>query len=85
MPRVSLNRVTLNIDGELQVIRPRTVFRGTLPETGSQFMVVAQRGNRAPYSIDSVGLICREEDETAVIALMRKLLRESNPSKTGLF
>ena len=84
MPRVSLNRVTLNIDGELQVIRPRTVFRGTLPETGSQFMVVAQRGNRAPYSIDSVGLICREEDETAVIALIRQLLRESNPFKNRI-
>jgi hypothetical protein len=84
MPRVSVNRVTLNIDGELQVIRPRTVFRGTLPETGSQFMVIAQRGNRAPYSIDSVGLICREEDETAVIALMRQLLRESNPFKNRI-
>ena len=36
------NRVTLNIDGELQVIRPRTVFRGIVPENGAQFMLVVQ-------------------------------------------
>lgn len=81
MPRATPNKVTLNIDGELQVIRPRTVFRGTLPETGSQFMLIAQRANRAPWGIDSVGLIYREEDESAVIALVRRLLRESNPFK----
>ena len=80
MPRNTPNKVTLNIDGELQVIRPRTVFRGTL-ENGSQFMVIAQKGNRAPFVVDSVGLIYREEDESAVIALVRRLLRESNPFK----
>ncbi|HWE75910.1 MAG TPA: ATP-binding protein [Stellaceae bacterium] len=84
MPRATPNKVTLNIDGELQVVRPRTVFRGTLPETGSQFMVVAQRGNRAPYTIDSVGLIYREEDEAAVIALITRLLREANPFKNRI-
>src|ERR1700676_4862688 len=36
------NKVMLNIDGELQVIRPRTVFRGTVPGSGAQFMLVEQ-------------------------------------------
>jgi AAA+ superfamily predicted ATPase len=80
MPRNTPDKVTLNIDGELQVIRPRTVFRGSL-ENGSPFMVIAQKGNRAPFVVDSVGLIYREEDESAVIALVRRLLRESNPFK----
>jgi len=31
MPGMRPNRVTLNIDGALQVLRPRTVFRGSLP------------------------------------------------------
>jgi AAA+ superfamily predicted ATPase len=81
MPRSVPQKVALNIDGELQVIRPRTVFRGTLPETGSQFMLVAQRADRPPFAIDSVGLIYRETDEAAVVALVPRLLRESNPFK----
>lgn len=81
MPRNVPQKVTLNIDGELQVIRPRTVFRGTVPETSSQFMLVAQRADRAPFAIDSVGLIYREADEAAIIALIPRLLRESNPFK----
>jgi AAA+ superfamily predicted ATPase len=83
MPSVRPNKVTLNIDGELQVIRPRTVFRGTVPESGAQFMLVVQAGERRGFgsTLDSVGLIYREQDETAVISLVRHLLRESNPFK----
>ncbi len=75
--------VTLNIDGELQVIRPRTVFRGTVPETGANFMLVVQVGDKKVFgtSLDSIGLIYHEPDELAVISLVRRLLRESNPFK----
>ena len=31
-PHLRVNKTTLNIDGQLQVIRPRTVFRGTVPQ-----------------------------------------------------
>ncbi len=77
------NKVTLNIDGELQVIRPRMVFRGSVPETGAQFMLVAQANFRPGpgYTLDSVGLVYREADEAAVISLVRRLLQESNPFK----
>ncbi|MGY3583770.1 hypothetical protein ACVIGB_007170 [Bradyrhizobium sp. USDA 4341] len=77
------NKVTLTIDGELQVIRPRTVFRGTVPETGAQFMLVVQMGERrlGQAPLDSVGLVYREEDESAVVATVRQLLLESNPFK----
>lgn len=84
MPGAHVPKITLNIDGELQVIRPRTVFRGTVPESGAQFMLVVQAGNRpGAYgtSLDSLGLVYREADEGAVIALVRQLLRESNPFK----
>jgi len=40
IPHAQPNKVTLNIDGELQVIRPRTVFRGIVPESDAQFMLV---------------------------------------------
>ncbi|QPF92414.1 ATP-binding protein [Bradyrhizobium commune] len=78
------NKVTLTIDGELQVIRPRSVFRGTVPETGAQFMLVVQMAERRSYGqnpLDSVGLIYREQDEAAVVSLVRQLLRESTPFK----
>lgn len=78
------NKVTLTIDGELQVIRPRSVFRGTVPETGAQFMLVVQMAERRSYGqspLDSIGLIYREQDETAVVSLVRQLLRESTPFK----
>ncbi|WP_298243117.1 ATP-binding protein [uncultured Bradyrhizobium sp.] len=78
------DKVTLTIDGELQVIRPRSVFRGTVPETGAQFMLVVQMAERRYYgqsSLDSVGLIYHEQDEAAVVALVRQLLRESTPFK----
>lgn len=74
-------KVTLNIDGELQVFRPRTVFRGTVPETGAQFMLVVQAGERGGFgaSVASIALIYSEADEAAVVALANQLLRESNP------
>lgn len=78
------NKVTLTIDGELQVIRPRSVFRGTVPETGAQFMLVVQMAERRSYGqspLDSIGLIYREQDEAAVVSLVRQLLRESTPFK----
>lgn len=83
IPAWRVNKVTLAIDGELQVIRPRTVFRGTVPETEAQFMLVVQMGERrfGQIPLDSVGLIYREQDEAAVVALVRRLLRESNPFK----
>jgi AAA+ superfamily predicted ATPase len=84
VPTMRPNKVMLNIDGELQVIRPRTVFRGTLPDSGAQFMLVVQANNNRPgigSSLDSVGLVYLEADETAVIALVRQLLNESNPFK----
>jgi AAA+ superfamily predicted ATPase len=84
MPGMRPNKVMLNIDGELQAIRPRTVFRGTAPGSASQFMLVVQAGNNRPgqgNALDSVGLIYRESDETAIIALVHRLLQESNPFK----
>jgi AAA+ superfamily predicted ATPase len=84
IPAWRVNKVTLAIDGELQVIRPRTVFRGTVPENGAQFMLIVQMGERARFgqiTLDSVALVYREQDEGAVVALVRQLLRESNPFK----
>jgi hypothetical protein len=83
MPSMRPNRVTLNIDGELQVLRPRTVFRGTLPESGGQFMLIMQAAVRPGfgYVLDSVGLVYSEPDEAAVIALVRGLLQQANPFK----
>jgi AAA+ superfamily predicted ATPase len=81
-PNVRPAKVTLNIDGELQVIRPRTVFRGTILENGAKFMLIVQPSDRrGPQSRDSVGLVYLEKDETAVVALVSRLLRESNPFK----
>lgn len=84
LPAWRPNKVTLTIDGELQVIRPRSVFRGTVPETGTQFMLVVQMADRRSYGqspLDSVGLIYHEQDEAAVVSLVRQLLRESTPFK----
>ncbi len=82
-PNARPGKVTLNIDGELQVIRPRTVFRGTVPESGAQFMLIVQPGERRGIGSarDSVGLVYLEKDEAAVIALVNRLLRELNPFK----
>lgn len=97
MPSMRPNRVTLNIDGALQVLRPRTVFRGTLPggtlagdtlagdtlPGGGQFMLIMQALVRPGfgYVLDSVGLVYSEPDEAAVIALVRDLLQQANPFK----
>jgi hypothetical protein len=83
MPNIRPNKVTLNIDGELQVIRPRTVFRGTVPESDAQFMLIVQPGDRRGITStrDSVGLVYLEKDEAVIIALVSRLLRESNPFK----
>jgi AAA+ superfamily predicted ATPase len=88
MPGTTPAKVTLNIDGELQVLRPRTVFRGTVPASGAQFMLIAQAAaNRHAYhnyggaNLDSVCLVYREEDEKAVVELVRALLSEANPFK----
>ncbi len=78
------NKVMLNIDGELQAIRPRTVFRGTVPQSGAQFMLIAQGGyNRhgGGWALDSVGLVCLEPHEADILALVRGLLLEANPFK----
>jgi AAA+ superfamily predicted ATPase len=82
-PHTRPNKVTLNIDGQLQVLRPRTVFRGSVPQSSAQFMLIVQQGERrGPANTrDSVGLVYLEKDEAAVIALVRRLLHESNPFK----
>jgi len=86
VPGMRPNRVTLNVDGELQVIRPHTVFRGTVPDTGSHFLLIAQAANRYGYvcALESIGLVYREADEAAVISLVRRLLQESNPFKNRI-
>ena len=83
VPSMRANKVALNVDGELQIIRPRTVFRGTAPESNEHFMLVVQKDARLELR-DSVGLIYREADETAVIAYVRHLLQESNPFKNRI-
>jgi AAA+ superfamily predicted ATPase len=81
VPSMRPNKVTLNVDGELQVIRPRTVFRGTVPDSELHFILVAQRDHRAG---DSIGLIYRETDEAAIVGLVQRLLQESNPFKNRI-
>ena len=83
MPNARPNKVTLNIDGELRVIRPRTVFRGTVPERSAQFMLIVQQGERRGFTTarDSIGLVYLERDESAIVNLVSRLLRESNPFK----
>ena len=84
-PRVTPGKVTLDIDGELRVLRPRTVFRGVAPTSGRQFMLILQGSRRPepPHSviIDSVGLVYSEADESEVVALTRGLLQEADPFK----
>src|SRR5271170_194408 len=43
LPNIRANKVMLNIDGELQVIPPHSVFRGTVPGSGAQFVLVVQK------------------------------------------
>jgi AAA+ superfamily predicted ATPase len=84
-PRLTPGKITIDIDGELKVLRPRTVFRGVAPTSGGQFMLILQGSHRsdAPQGVvlDSVGLVYREADEAEVIALARDLLREADPFK----
>ncbi|HEX4410909.1 MAG TPA: ATP-binding protein [Xanthobacteraceae bacterium] len=77
------NKVTLNIDGELQVFSPRTVFRGTVPASDAQFMLIVQprQPSGGINATDSVGLVYRESDESAVVTLVQHLLHEANPFK----
>lgn len=84
VPSMQPHKVMLNVDGELQVIRPRTVFRGTVPYSNANFMLVVQRDPRVSETRDSIGLIYREPDEAAVIALVRRLLYQSNPFKNRI-
>lgn len=83
MPNAHPNKVTLDIDGELRVLRPRTVFRGSVPNSGSQFMLIMQAATKPGFGfvLDSVALVYREPDEAAVIALVRDLLQAANPFK----
>jgi hypothetical protein len=83
MPNGRANKVTLNIDGELRVLRPRTAFRGTVPESGAQFMLIAQPSEyrQSGNTRESVGLVYLEKDEAAVVARVGQLLLESNPFK----
>ena len=83
IPNARPNKVTLNIDGQLQVLKPRTVFRGTAPNSGGQFMMIMQTSTRTGFgfTLDSVALVYAEADEGAVISLVQNLLREANPFK----
>jgi AAA+ superfamily predicted ATPase len=84
VPSMRPNKVALNVDGELQAIRPRTVFRGTVPDSERHFMLVVQRDHRSGESRDSVGLIYREADEAVVIGVVQRLLHGSNPFKNRI-
>jgi hypothetical protein len=87
-PRVTPGKITVDLDGELQVLRPRTVFRGVAPGGGGQFMLVLQGSRRAEppcrVILDSVGLVYREADEAEVVALTRRLLQEADPFKNRI-
>jgi hypothetical protein len=76
--------VMLDIDGQAQVVRTRPVFRGTVPDTGAQFMLVVEGVNMGGYTgftVNGIGLIYREPDEAAVIALVTSLTLAANPFK----
>ena len=83
-PRLRPGQVTLDLDGELQVLRPRTVFRGVLPGSGAHFMLILQGTQRTEsqgFALDSVGLVYREADEAEAVTLTRSLLQEADPFK----
>jgi AAA+ superfamily predicted ATPase len=82
IPAIRAEKVTINIDGELQIISPRTVFRGTLPDGSAPFMLIVQLGyERRVRGDDSLGLVYLEANETAVVNYVRQLLQQSNPFK----
>jgi len=84
VPLMNPAKVSLNIDGALQILPPRTVFRGQTP-SGGQFMLIMQGSpRRAPtfgYGLDSLCLAYREADEAEAVGLVRALLRDANPFK----
>ncbi len=83
--RATPGKITLDMDGELKVLQPRTAFRGVAPASGGQFLLILQGSRRADAHggvvLDSVGLVYREADEKEVVALARNLLREADPFK----
>jgi MoxR-like ATPase len=83
--RIAPGKITLDIDGELKVLQPRTVFRGVAPGSGGNFMLILQGSRRFdashPVVLDSLGLVYRESDEAEVVALARNLLQEADPFK----
>ena len=84
-PRFTPGKVTMDLDGEARVLRPRTVFRGVAPGSGAHFMLILQGSPRSEPAnglvLDSVGLVYREADEAEVVALARALLQEADPFK----
>ena len=83
-PRFIPGKVTMDLDGEPRVLRPRTVFRGVAPG-GNHFMLILQGTSRpepaSGFVLDSVGLVYREADKSEVVALARRLLQEADPFK----
>ncbi len=84
-PRFTPGKVTMDLDGEPRVLRPRTVFRGVAPGSGAHFMLILQGSPRSEpangFVLDSVGLVYREADEAEVVTLVRGLLQEADPFK----
>jgi hypothetical protein len=84
-PQISYSTLFRVFCGEGEPATISLAFRGTVPETGAQFVMVIQQlqqnGRSVGNSVGSIGLVYREQDESAVIALMRRLLKESNPFK----
>jgi len=83
-PRFIPGKITMDLDGEPRVLRPRTVFRGEAP-SGGHFMLILQGTPRVEpangFVLDSVGLVYHEADEADVVALARGLLQEADPFK----
>jgi AAA+ superfamily predicted ATPase len=84
-PRFTPGKVTMDLDGEPRVMRPRTVFRGVAPSSGGHFMLILQGSPRSElpngFALDSVGLVYREADEAEVVGLVRGLIKEADPFK----
>jgi AAA+ superfamily predicted ATPase len=87
-PYAKPNQVVLNIDGNSQVLRAKTTFRGTVPDTDNQFMLIVEHPSSSPGTninrMTGVGLVYRECDEIAVIGYVTELLRNANPFKNRI-
>ena len=87
-PYTKPNQVVLNIDGNAQVIRAKTTFRGTVPDSDRQFMLIVEHPPSSPgqniNNMTGVGLAYRECDEAAVIAYVSELMRNANPFKNRI-